>query len=232
MRKYLSKMIKLRKQEGLNAVIAEIKVHSPRHGDMLRGRSVFDILKAYERCDVAGISYITEEKHFRGSFETFREICRNTDLPVLRKDFVTSVDEVERTAEADGSALLLIARVLGDRTAELVDVCHDHGIEALVEVHSRDDASIAIETGARLIGINNRDISRLELDDGSVEVTETIAPLLKTPALKVSESGISSLEHLARALKHADAVLVGTAFMLADDLEGKVREFVRGGGDA
>lgn len=232
MRKYLSKMIKLRKREGLNAVVAEIKVHSPKHGDLLRGRGVLDILRTYEKCDVAGISYITEKKHFRGSFETFREICRNTDLPVLRKDFVTSVDEVERTAEAEGSALLLIARILGDRTAELVDSCHDHGVEALVEVHSPYDADIALETSARLIGINNRDISRLELDDGSVEVTERIAPLLKTPALKVSESGISTLDHLTRALRHADAVLVGTAFMLADDIERRVREFVAGSGHA
>ncbi|MBE8540624.1 indole-3-glycerol phosphate synthase TrpC [Geoglobus acetivorans] len=232
MRKSLYKMIKLRKQEQFNAVIAEIKVHSPKHGDLLRGRSVLDILRTYEKCDVAGISYITEKKHFRGSFETFREICRNTDLPVLRKDFVTSVDEVERTAETEGSALLLIARILGDRTAELVDSCHDHGVEALVEVHSPYDADIALETSARLIGINNRDISRLELDDGGVEVTERIAPLLKTPALKVSESGISTLDHLTRALRHADAVLVGTAFMLADDMERRVREFVGGGGHA
>ncbi|AIY89606.1 indole-3-glycerol phosphate synthase TrpC [Geoglobus acetivorans] len=232
MRKYLSKMIKLRKQEKLNAVIAEIKVHSPKHGDLLGGRKIQDILRTYERCDVAGISYITERDHFRGDFRTFREICRNTDLPVLRKDFVTSVDEVERTAEAEGSALLLIAGLLGERTAELVDACNDHGIEALVEVHSPEDVELANEVSAKLVGINNRDISKLELDDGSVEVTERLAPLLKSPALKVSESGIFTLDHLSRALKHADAVLVGTAFMVAENMEGKVRQFVRGVEDA
>ena len=228
MRKYLSKMIKLRKREGLNAVIAEIKVHSPRHGDLLKGRNVLDILRAYERCDVAGISYITEGKYFMGDFETFRTICRNTDLPVLRKDFITSVDEIERTAEAEGSALLLIARILGEDTAEFVDVCRDHGIEALVEVHSVDDVEIVNDTTAELVGVNNRDIRRLELDDGSVGVTEMVAPLVKIPAIKISESGITSVQHLNRALKHADAVLVGTAFMLANNIEDKVREFVGG----
>ena len=129
-----------------NAIIAEIKVYSPKYGDLLRNRNPFDILKAYERAGAVGISYITEPKHFKGDFELFKKICKESSLPVLRKDFITSKEDIERTAEAEGSAILLIARILKDKTAEFVDYALEHGLDTLVEVHSIDDINIAINT--------------------------------------------------------------------------------------
>lgn len=208
-----------------NAVIAEVKVHSPKHGDLLRGRNELDILHAYERAGAVGISYITEPKYFKGSFKVFKKICNSTELPVLRKDFITEVKEIEKTAEAEGSAILLITRLLKEKTAEFADVATEHGLDALVEVHSLEDIRYAVEAKA-IIGINNRDISRLETDGGNVSITEKIAPLIPDKFLKVSESGISTLDDLRIALKYTNAVLIGTAFMLAKNPEEIVRSFV------
>ena len=209
-----------------NAVIAEVKVHSPKYGDLLRNRDPIEILRAYERAGAVGISYITEPKFFKGDFELFRRICKETSLPVLRKDFITTREEIERTAEAEASAVLIITRILKDKTAEFVDFALEHGLDTLVEVHSREELAIAIETNSTMIGINNRDIGRLEKDDGNVSLTAKLAPLIPNRFVKVSESGISSIQDLKIALSHADAVLIGTAFMKADDPEKIVREFV------
>lgn len=209
-----------------NAVIAEVKVHSPKYGDLLRNRDPIEILRAYENAGAVGISYITEPKYFKGDFKLFRRICKETDLPVLRKDFITTKEEIERTAEAGASAVLIITRILRDKTAEFVDFALEHGLDTLVEVHSEGELAIAIETNSTMIGINNRDIGRLEKDDGNVFLTAKLAPLIPDKFVKVSESGISSLQDLRIALSYADAVLIGTAFMKAEDPEKIVREFV------
>ncbi len=221
-------MIGLRKGERMNAVIAEIKVYSPKYGDLLRNRDVIDILEVYERCRCAGISYITEKNYFRGDFEIFRRICRNSELPVLRKDFIVTKEEIEKTAEAEGSAVLLIARILKENTAEFVDYSIDHGLESIVEVHSIGDIDYALESKTPIIGINNRDIAILEKDDGSVKVTEKLAPLINSHATKISESGIQTKRDVEMALEYVDAILVGTAFMRAENIEKKVMEFVGG----
>ena len=209
----------------VNPIIAEIKVYSPKHGDLLRGRDPIEILKTYEKCKVAGISYITA-KEFRGDFNLFKNICRESSLPVLRKDFIVDKYEIERTGEAGASAILLIARFLKEKTSEFVDYALEHGLETLVEVHSIEDIAIAKQTKTTMIGINNRDISKLEKDDGSVCITEKLCNYLPKNVLKVSESGIRTIDDLKRALKVADAVLIGTAFMVADDVEKIVKEFV------
>lgn len=214
-----------KKKEGLNPIVAEIKVYSPKHGDLLRGRDPLRILEIYEKCGVAGISYITAPE-FRGDFNLLREICRATELPVLRKDFIKDKGEIERTAEAEASAILLIARLLKDRLADFVDHALEHGLEPLVEVHSVEDISTAVKTSTPLIGINNRDISRLETDDGTVELTKRLSPLIPERFIKVSESGIVTLRDLKIALRYADAALIGTAFMKAEDTESIVKRFV------
>ncbi len=204
-----------------NAIIAEVKTFSPIHGDLLRGRKIESIVSAYESAGAVAISYITA-REFRGDFATLKKIVRLTELPVLRKDFIKSKEEVERSAEVEVSALLLIARHLKGRTAELVDYCFEHSIEPLVEVHSPEDV---VYTGnARCVLINNRDIDRMERDGGDVRVTSKIAPLLD--GIKISGSGISTLEDLRFVLNFADAALIGTAFMMAEDTEAFVRKFV------
>ncbi|MBP2202023.1 indole-3-glycerol phosphate synthase [Methanococcus voltae] len=199
-----------------NAVIAEIKVHSPKYGDLLKQRNELDILKIYEEAGVVGISYITDKQYFNGDFDVFKEICKNTELPVLRKDFITKKAEIEKTAEAEASTVLLIPRILGEETAEFVDYANSCGLDTLVEVHNEQEIEIAKNTKTSMIGINNRDICKLELDDGTVSLTEKLANLIPKDRILVSESGISNLNDLNIALMYTDAVLIGTSFMKAD----------------
>lgn len=209
-----------------NAIIAELKVYSPKYGDLLKGRDPFDILRAYERAGAVGISYITDPKYFRGSFEFLKALCKETELPVLRKDFIASKGEVEKTAEAEASAVLLITRLLKEQLPEFVDFAKEHGLDTLVEVHTEEELAIALQTDSTMIGINNRDIGKLELDDGNVSLTEKLAPLIPRRYLKVSESGIANTEDLRRALRHADAALIGTALMKAPNPEEFLRKLV------
>ncbi|MFA4639418.1 indole-3-glycerol phosphate synthase TrpC [Pyrococcus kukulkanii] len=219
----LSRAIRASKK---NAIIAELKVYSPKYGDLLRGRGPFEILRKYEEAGAVGISYITDPKYFKGSFEFFKKLCRETELPVLRKDFITTKEEIEKTAEAGGSAILLITRILRDKLPEFVDYAKEHGLDTLVEVHTEEELGIALTTNSIMIGINNRDIGKLELDDGNVSLTERLAPKIPRKFLKVSESGIATIEDLRRALKVADAALIGTALMKAEDPGALLKTFV------
>jgi indole-3-glycerol phosphate synthase len=217
-----------------NPILAEIKIKSPIKGDLLRNRDPIDILKEYERAGAVGISYITEKNIFGGDIRLFKKICKSSNLPVLRKDFITDKKEIELTADYGASAILLIARILKDKTGEFVDYSFDNGLEPLVEIHSTDDVLFLRDTKTRMVGINNRDILRMETDDGDVSLSENLANYLKNEFvskkskdyLVISESGIKNVEDLRKVLKIADAALIGTAFMESDDTEHFVRSFV------
>lgn len=221
----LSRAILSSTQSAIPAIIAEIKTFSPRYGGLLAGRSIRDILYTYEDAGATGISYITAPQ-FEGSMTIFSSICAASSLPVLRKDFITTLSGIEETAANGGSAILLIARLLKDRTADFVDDARSYGLDTLVEVHTAQDIDIAVDTNTTLIGINNRDISRFETDDGTVSVTEELAPLITSDALIVSESGIATHDDLCRALAHADAALIGTSLMSASSISAKMRELM------
>lgn len=207
------------------AIIAEVKTYSPQHGDLLGARSITDILHTYEECGATGISYITA-KQFRGSMTDFSSLCEASRLPVLRKDFIDTYSDIEDTAAAGGSAVLLIARTLKEKTAEFVDVALSLGLDTLVEVHSPEEIALAEETATTMMGINNRDIACFETDGGTVAVTERLAPLISKGAILVSESGIASADDLRRALRCADAALIGTSLMQAPSIRSKMREFL------
>ena len=187
-----------------------------------------DILRIYEEAGAVGISYITDKQHFNGNFDMFKKICDNTELPVLRKDFLTTKDEIEKTASAGASTVLIIARLLKENTAEFVDFALECGLDTLVEVHNTEEIEIAKSTNTTMIGINNRDISKLELDDGTVSLTENLADLIPKDRILVSESGIANLTDLKTALKYADAALIGTSFMTAENQNEFVKSFVEG----
>lgn len=224
----LCDMIKRGKLQKINPIIAEIKIYSPKYGDLLRGRDPLSILKIYEQCGVVGISYITAPE-FKGDFKLFQTLCRESSLPVLRKDFIIDKSEIKRTREAGASAILLITGLLKKRLPEFVDYALKQGLDTLVEAHTVDEIRLANRTETTMIGINNRDITKLEVDDGSVALTEKLQPEIKNEVIKVSESGITTLRDLSRALRNVDAVLVGTAFMMAKNTEECVRNFVEGG---
>lgn len=206
------------KVEGKNSVIGEIKCRSPIHGDLLRGRDPLKIAEIYEKCGCSAISYITA-RQFNGSIEVLKRISKSTNLPVLRKDFVESKEEIERTCEVEADALLLIARILRERTPEFVDFCLEHSIEPVVEIF--DEIDLPFAEDAKVVLINNRDI--FNPSDVRIERTYKIAP--KIQKIKISGSGIKKIEDLS-VLRLVDAVLIGTAFMLAEDTEKIVKSFV------
>jgi indole-3-glycerol phosphate synthase len=200
------------------AVIAEFKRRSPSAGTLREGADVNAVVRAYERGGAAAVSVLTEGPSFAGSLEDLRLARRACQLPILRKDFIIDPYQLHEARAAEADAVLLIVAALRDeQIASLALTARELGLEVLVEVHDRDELGRALETGAEVIGINNRD-----LRDFTVDVRRTSQLIDEVPAgiTVVSESGISTAEQL-RALEQqgVDAVLVGESLMRAADPE-------------
>lgn len=213
----LSASIRERQRDGLFPVIAEVKVRSKKEGDLLRGRDPVRLAQEMTRCPVAGISVVTEPEHFGGHMGLLAAVAAAVDVPVLHKDFITTEDRIAQSAVAGASAILLItAMVEPERMARLIAAARRHGLETLVETHSEAEIRKVMDLPFDLMGINNRDITILEVDDGDVDRTEALARFCKGPRPLVSESAIGSARDARRAGKSgADAVLVGTAVLKA-----------------
>lgn len=216
-------------REGCINVIAEFKRASPSKGEIRGGASAGETARAYERGGAAGLSVLTEEDYFRGSLEDLREVKRNTSLPVLRKDFVFDEYQVFESAAMGADALLLIVAALDDDTlARLRRLAEDDlGLDALVEVHTEEELRRAARAGARIIGVNNRDLRTFNV---SLETSVALAPRAPAGALLVSESGISGANEIAmlRACGFK-AFLVGETLMRAGRPEETLRSLVNSG---
>jgi indole-3-glycerol phosphate synthase len=205
------------------SLIAEFKRRSPSAGEIAPGTDLAAQVEAYERGGAAALSILTDEAHFGGSLADLREARSASGLPILRKDFLVDRYQLYEAAAGGADAVLLIARVLEDEElvrlqaeAEALD------LDCLVEVHDAEELERALQQGAEVIGINNRD-----LDSGTVDVATTYELMPDVPAGKtvVAESGISDraqLDDLERV--GVDAVLIGEALMRAADAESKTRE--------
>jgi indole-3-glycerol phosphate synthase len=200
---------------GLN-VIAEHKRRSPSAGVIRAGSTVAQIARDYERGGAAAMSILTEERHFDGSLEDLREARAACALPLLRKDFVVDPYQLLEAAWAGADAVLLIVAALADAELRALHArAGEHGLDVLVEVHDQAELDVALRAGARIVGVNNRD-----LRDFSVEVERTfgLLDLIPDGVIVVSESGIWTPAHLAR-LRRAGvhAALVGERLMREDD---------------
>ncbi|MEA1924258.1 MAG: indole-3-glycerol-phosphate synthase [Candidatus Altiarchaeota archaeon] len=215
--------IKEAKRNNLNAVITEIKRKSPSRGHI---RDV-DILKAAGSMQAGGacaISVLTD-KRFGGCLNDLRRVKEAVEIPVLRKDFIVDEFQIYEGYAYGADAVLLIVSLLKGKTREFVEKTHSLGMESLVEVHSIDELGFALDSGAGLIGINNRDLKTLEID---LDTTEEIAKKIPENKLIVSESGIKNKEDLKKVLSAgADAALIGSSIMLTEDIKGKVVEFTK-----
>ncbi|MDR3203101.1 MAG: hypothetical protein LBT54_08250 [Bifidobacteriaceae bacterium] len=211
---------------GFAPVIPDVKLRSPKEGDLLAGR---DPVEQAVRLAAAGapvLSVVTEAEHFGGSPELLRDIAAAAGIPTLAKDFVVDAAGLESAARAGAAAVLLICATAGLETvARLADQAIALGLEPLVEAHTAAELAWAADLtranpDARLVGINNRDIAGLEKDAGTVGRTAALAggAPLAPGALLISESGIASRRDVAAALAAgAHAVLVGTAIWRAPD---------------
>jgi len=215
------------KQNGRIPVIADIKCRSPQHGDLLRGRDPVACAEMLTQCGAPALSVVTESLRFGGSLALLERVVEATKLPILRKDFVETSDDLAHTRDSGAAAILLMISVLPEKTFEtLYEKSLDLGLEPLVEVHTLEEMNIAKRLGATLIGINNKDITQWECDDGTVQTTQRLVRHAPAGATLVSESGIATPAD-ARAAIHAGctAVLVGTALWQAPDLRQAFAEF-------
>jgi len=206
------------------AIIAEVKRRSPSKGTLRKSIAAHEQTLAFERGGAAAISVLTEPQHFGGSLTDLESARAHVRIPLLRKDFHLDAIQLYEARAAGASAALLIARALSPATLQqLMMVADEIGIEPLVEVRTDAELFLALELGARVIGINSRDLETLEVDAG---VPERLLPLVPNGVIAVAESGIESLADVSdRARWGADAVLVGSILSQSNDPEAAVRSF-------
>jgi indole-3-glycerol phosphate synthase len=213
---------------GLN-VISELKKASPSLGVIREKYSPTELAAGLQAAGAAALSVLTEEDFFFGSLGDLKEASKATQIPILRKDFIIDPWQVWETRAAGADSFLLIAAVLDDETLrELLELGRTLKMEPLVEVHSRGELERVLKAGARIIGVNNRDLRDFQVHlETSLELIEAIPE----ECIAMSESGLHSYEDLER-LRSAgfDAFLVGEHLMKRDDPGAALRELLRPSG--
>ena len=209
------------------SLIAEIKRASPSAGDINAGADIVSQARAYENGGASAISVLTEPDHFKGSLSDLTEVRENVSLPVLRKDFIAHPMQIWEARAAGADAVLLIVASLSQRDlVGLADLAETIGIAALVETHDADEITRAVDAGARIIGINTRNLATLDVDPATVGKLRSLVP---DGITVVGESGVSSrADVVAMESAGVDAVLVGEALMRAPDPAAKIRELLGG----
>jgi indole-3-glycerol phosphate synthase len=214
----------LRAGDGVG-VIAEFKRRSPSAGWLRREADAGLMAASYERAGAAALSVLTDGPNFGGSLADLQRAWAATAVPVLRKDFVIDEVQVLESRAAGADAVLLIVRLLdGARLEALLAAARDSGLDALVEVHDGRELERALGAGARLVGVNNRDLATFTTDMG---VSMALASEVPPEVVLVAESGIGGAADVARLGEvGVDAVLVGEALMRAQDPAVAVRAMV------
>lgn len=209
---------------GRNAVIAELKYASPSTGSQGTPGEPEMVARSMIDGGCTALSVLTEPSFFLGSAEDLKKVKKSSSVPVLRKDFIIDVRQVCETRALGADAILLIAKILGDRLPAFVDLSRELGLEPLVEVHTPEETECALASGADLIGVNNRDLRTMETDLGT---TRRLSPLLRGGGrLVVSMSGISTPDDIRYLSGSADAFLIGSAIMRSKNQKKCVEGFV------
>jgi indole-3-glycerol phosphate synthase len=215
------------RKPGQVSLIAEVKKASPSKGVLLDPFDHLALARTYAENGAAAISVLTDVRFFQGSLK-FLEGIRNTGIatPLLRKDFLLDPYQVYEARAYGADALLLIVGALDDGTlGQLLELTHQLGMEALVEVHTAEEMSRALAVGATIIGVNNRNLHTFTTDLGTTAQLAQLLPTGEQRPLLVSESGIFTAAHVNQVQSYgADAVLVGEALVTAPDIAARVRE--------
>ena len=226
----------LRRSDGKLAVISEIKRRSPSAGDIKAGVSALEQARRYDAAGADALSILTDEKFFGGTLDDLRQVTDEFRAaaasggrarPCLRKDFMVHPIQVLEARTAGASAILIIVRALTDsEIAALHGAAVAAGLDALFEIHNEDELSRALRHGARIIGVNNRDLAIFKTDLG---LSERLIPQFPKDVIAVSESGIFNAADAARVrAAGAQAILVGEALMKASNPSGLIAEFRAG----
>lgn len=237
---YLDKIV-LRKQVELNerprrsqltevlktnafTVIAEIKRGSPSKGLLATIDNPEQLAEQYLEAGAGAVSVLTDQE-FHACLHDLKRVAQSiASAPIIRKDFVIDPIQIAEAAVAGASTVLLIVKVLGARTKEMIHIASLFGLDTLVEVHDEEELNVALEAGASIIGVNNRNLTTFTTD---ISVSERLAKMIPKDVLKVSESGIHTRGDINR-LKTCgyDAVLIGESIVTAPCPKEKIKELI------
>jgi indole-3-glycerol phosphate synthase len=206
-------------------LIAEIKKASPSAGIICDDFNPVQIGQAYDHAGASAISVLTDRKYFQGRLDYLTRVRQSVTIPVLRKDFIVHEAQIYEASVAGADAVLLIVAALGrDELAHLLDVAARCQLECLVEVHNFEELDRAIESEAKIIGVNNRNLKTFEVD---LETTAQLAEQLPDEVMLVSESGIRSQADARTVFEAgANAILVGETLMRSDDIEAEIHSLM------
>ncbi len=206
-------------------LITEIKKASPSGGIIREDFNPIEIANIYQNEGASAISVLTERKYFEGNLDYLRKVKAEISIPVLRKDFIFDPYQICESKVYGADAVLLIAAILKlNDLKKLLSLTYELGMDALVEVHTRDELQKALDADADIVGINNRNLDTLEID---LKTTEELAKLIPSDKIIVSESGIKTREDIERLKKAgARAFLVGESLMRSQDIGAKMRELM------
>lgn len=208
------------------AFICECKKASPSKGVIAESFDYLQIAKDYEKAGADCISVLTEPKWFLGSDDYLKEIANTINIPCIRKDFTVDEYMIYEAKLLGAKAVLLICAILNkSQIKHYIDICDELGISALVEAHDEAEIKMAVKAGARIIGVNNRNLKDFSVDTAN---SKRLRQMIPEDIIFVSESGISSNEDI-KELRDAkvDAVLIGETLMKADDKTAKLKELRR-----
>ncbi|MBU3958964.1 MAG: indole-3-glycerol phosphate synthase TrpC [Candidatus Omnitrophica bacterium] len=207
------------------SLIAEIKRQSPSSGIIRQDFNLKAIAESYRDSGVQAISVLTEEDYFGGDISYINEIKNLVELPILRKDFILEPYQVYESRFYGADAILLIAGLLSkERLSELIQLSNSLGLDCLIEIHTEKELKKVLGLKHPLIGINNRNLDTLEVD---FKTTERLYPLISKDKIVVVESGIKTYQDvLFLKILGVSAVLIGEAFMQAQDIKKKVQELM------
>ena len=210
-------------KQGLS-FICECKKASPSKGLIAEDFPYLDIAREYEAAGADAISVLTEPKWFLGKNEYLKEIAVSVDIPIIRKDFAVDEYMIYEAKILGASAVLLIVSILdGEQIKRYIKICDELGISALVECHDDREIEIAIASGARIIGVNNRNLKDFSVD---IELSKALRSKVPEGIIFVSESGVKGVEDIERVkAMGADAVLIGEALMRANDKKAMLQSF-------
>ena len=209
------------------AIIAEVKKASPSKGLIAQDFDYIKIAKEYEEAGASAISVLTEPYFFQGSNDFLKEISENVDIPLLRKDFVIDEYMIYEAKSLGASAILLIVSILDEaQLKRYLDLAHDLGLSAIVETHDAGEIKTAMDVGAGIIGVNNRNLADFTVD---IENSVNLRSLVSEDIIFISESGIKTKEDVTRLKdNNVDAVLIGETLMRSDDKKAMILELKSG----
>ncbi|GHH98346.1 indole-3-glycerol phosphate synthase TrpC [Neobacillus kokaensis] len=207
------------------AIIAEFKRASPSKGTINNSVKPAEQAAIYEKNGASAISVLTDQTFFKGSFSDLIAVREAVELPILCKDFIIDPLQIDQASGCGADLVLLIVAALNEEELQaLYQYAKNNGLEVLMEVHNQAELEIALRTGAKLIGVNNRDLKTFHV---SLEVTEKLAAMVKSSgAFLISESGLHHIQDVERVRNSgANGILVGEAFMKSSSLGKTLNEF-------